>query len=102
MGMDIALVGSLVGILTFVFSCFHYVVLKPLKESIVELRQLINKIQDNIVEEGRKRHEHDIKINTLEQQVHSLNDKFSILTKVCMETHGESILPLIAKLHAQD
>ncbi len=87
MVMDwLALLGSLVGILTFVFSAFHYSVLKPLKDAIVELKHLIGKVQGTIDAEIDKRHEHDIKINTLEQKVHALESRVTSVVRAMLET----------------
>ena len=86
MVMDwVALLGSMVGILTFVFSAFHYIVLKPLKEAIIELRSLIGKVQDNIDHEVDKRHDHDIKINTLEQKLQALEGRVNIVVRAVLE-----------------
>ena len=96
----IAVGSSLVGVLTFVFGAFHYVVLKPLKESIVDLKNLINKIQSNVSENEKVRHELEIKVATLEQKIESIDSRFDIIAKFCMETHGsQELIPLLARLH---
>ena len=98
-----AIGGSLVAILTFVFGAFHYVVLKPLKESIIDLKELINRIQHNVEEDERMRHTLEIKVATLEQRVESIDSKFSIISKYCMETHGtQDLLPLLAQLQNRE
>lgn len=99
----LGIAGSMVGVLTFIFGAFHYVVLKPLKESIVDLRNLISKVQHNIEEGEKIRHNLEIKVATLEQKIKSMDSKFDIFTKFCMETHGsQDLLPLITKLHEHD
>ena len=84
----LAVTGSLVGVLTFVFSSFHYVVLKPLKEAIVALKDIVNKLQTTIDEERRKRHEHDIKINTLEQEMQYFKEKLEVVYGLCLKREG--------------
>ncbi len=85
----LAILGSLVGILTFVFSAFHYVVLKPLKETIIDLRALIDKIQSNMETEIAKRHEHDLKINTLEQKLEALSERYDSFAKYYLGLKSE-------------
>lgn len=96
----IAISGSLVGILTFVFSTFHFVVLKPLKESITDLKDLIDKVEQSVKDDEKVRHELEIKVATLEQRINSLNSKLDIITKFCMKSHNsQEVMGLITQLN---
>lgn len=88
----IAIGGSLVAILTFIFGTFHYVVLKPLKESIIDLKDLINRIQRNVEEDEKIRHKLEVKVATLEERIDSIDGKFEMISQYCMKTHGSSEL----------
>ena len=83
----IAVASSLVAVLTFVFGAFHYVVLKPLKESIVDLRQLMEKIQKNVEEDEKIRHELEIKIAKFEERLDRVETNCDAVLQCYMQGH---------------
>lgn len=50
----------------------------------MELKGLITKLQENIDLERAKRHEHDIKITTLEQELQYFKEKLEIVFNMCV------------------
>lgn len=81
----VGVAGSMVGVLTFVFGAFHYVVLKPLKESITDLRELIAEIQHSVQEDERMRHNMEVRMATFEEKLHSIESNYDSVTRFCME-----------------
>lgn len=79
-----AMCSYLIGILTFIFGIFHYVVLKPLNKSILELRGLIDKIQHNVEEDERVRHKLEIEVATIKEKLHQIDTNYGAVTRYCM------------------
>ena len=98
----LSMLGTLVGILTFVFGAFHYVVLKPLQESIIALNGLINEIKESVKENEKVRHGLEIKVATLEQKIQAVDAKFGLIMKLHTDSQSEQLSPLVNKLNDLD
>lgn len=83
----VAAAGSLVGVLTFVFGAFHYIVLKPLKESIEDLKMLMEKIQKNVEEDEKIRHKLEIQMAAFEERLKVVETNCDTALKYCMDRY---------------
>lgn len=61
--------------------------LKPLKESILDLRQLMEKIQKNVEEDENIRHELEIRLAKFEERLNRVETNCDTALKYCLNNY---------------
>lgn len=76
-------------VLGFMWSIFSYVILRPLNNAIVELREAIKEMRKEIKEDEEDRHKMELRMAEIDQRARAAHNRLDELKEFCRDKHND-------------